>query len=225
MTVSFVAMRARLPAGLVTAFIAAAVACAPPQPAGSTPPADTAPAASLEPLLSDAVLVLPVHQTTADAEVDPAVRLTAAGVRVQFDSALQRALAPHVTGTWSWPPELRALHRRNPLHLPDPAQLSTGGLRGRRLAAGQILPADLGSDIRALLSVAGSRRYVLLPLDLRYAAADTGTTTATIHLVLIDARRAMISEVVPVSATAPSDDVLAALALAIRLQFTGSDSR
>lgn len=218
-------MRTRILAGSIAVFSVAITACAPVPPAGSDPRPETEASASLEQLLSDAVLVLPVHQTTGDAETDPVARRASAGVRMQFDSALQLTLSPHVTGIWTWPPELRALHRRNPLHLPDPGQLSVGGLRGSRLAADQILPADLGSNIRALLAVAGSRRYVLLPLDLRSASTDDGRATASLRLAVIDARRSLITDVVPVSVTVPPDDVLPMLARTIRLQFTGSDDR
>jgi hypothetical protein len=169
--------------------------------------------------------MLPVHQTTADVDTDPDARTSAAVSRLQFDSTLQRALAPYVTGTWSWPPELRALHRRNPLHLPDPGQLATGGLRGARLAAGEMLPSDLGSHIRALLAVAGSRRYVLLPLDLRSMFTDDDRVTSSLRLAVIDARRSLITQVVPVTVTVPAADALSVLAQAVRLQFTGSDER
>jgi hypothetical protein len=109
-----------------------------------------------------------------------------------FDAEFRRLLEPHASSGWMWPDAVRQLHRRNPLNVPDPGRLATRDLRGSRLAQGEIVSAELGSQIRALLAVAGGRRYVLLPLRLHAGAASNGGHAGGVTLVTIDVRRSMI---------------------------------
>lgn len=185
--------------------------------------APTAQQAQSARLLSDAVLLLPVHETTLEGSADSAQVMSAA-----FDTEFRRLLEPHASSGWMWPDAARQLHRRNPLNVPDPTRLATRDLRGSRLAPDEIVSAELGSQIRALLAVAGARRYVLLPLRLHAGAATNGGHTGGVTLVTIDARRSTIllvqrvaTRIDDAAAQAGAAAVAHAIAAAAQREITG----
>lgn len=182
-------------------------------------------------VLSDAVLVLPANEITVEG-VSPAARDSLAVLGAYFDAELQNELQPHVSPAWMWADAVRALHRRNPLSVPDPSELSTRELRGARLREGEIVSPDLGSQLRALLAVAGARRYVLLPLRLHAATEGEGRQVGGVTLVLVDTRRSMIAgvhrlrvQVDGAGAAFNPQMILNRVAQMVRTQLAGSEPR
>jgi hypothetical protein len=181
-------------ASVAALVIVASAWCAPPAartPGDGAQPPQELESAALTWLLSDEVLVLPTHEATVG---EPGATTPSENARVaaQFDSVLRELLQPHVARGWIWPTDLRALHRRNPLNVPDPTRLPTAGLRGARLRSEAQLSPELGSQIRALTAVSGARRYVLLPIHLHVGQTSRGGQVAGVTLVAIDARRAVV---------------------------------
>jgi hypothetical protein len=175
-------------------LIAASMTCAPPAartPGDAAQPSQESASAPLTWLLSDEVMVLPTHEATVG---EPGATMPSENARfaAQFDSVLRGLLQPHVVRGWMWPADLRALHRRNPLNVPDPTRLPTAGLRGARLRSEAQLSPELGSQIRALTAISGARRYVLLPIHLHMGQTSRGGHVAGVTLVAIDARRAVV---------------------------------
>jgi hypothetical protein len=215
----------------VLAFVAAgATACATASPSGQPEPGgQPAPAARL---LADAVLLLPVNEVTIEGP-SPVSRDSAQAVGAAFDAEFQRVLAPDASPGWMWPDAVRALHRRNPLNVPDPTRLATRELRGSRLAVGEIVSAELGSQLRGLLAVAGARRYVLLPMRLHAGPASPGGYAGGVTLVAVDTRRSMIAGVnnVAVRIDARSgeqmttDAIVRLVADAARTELAGLEAR
>jgi hypothetical protein len=187
-------------------LIAASIACAPPAargPGAAAQPSQELETAALTWLLSDEVMVLPTHEASMG---EPGASTPSENARfaTQFDSALRVILQPHVTRGWMWPADLRTLHRRNPLNVPDPTRLATAGLRGARLRSDAQLSPELGSQIRALTAVSGARRYVLLPLHLHMGQTSRGGHVAGVTLVAIDARRAVVVQTRSLATGTPS---------------------
>jgi hypothetical protein len=132
---------------------------------------------------------------------------------------------------------LHRMHRRNPLNVPDPAQLATTALRGARLRAEAQLSPQLGAQIRALTAVSGARRYVLLPIHLHMGETSRGGHAAGVTLVAIDARRAVVVQTrsvatgtvtaSPQTSSAPpaTDAVVHDLAQLVLAEFVGSARR
>jgi hypothetical protein len=174
-------------------LIAASMTCAPPaaRGPGAAQPSQEPEAGALTWLLSDEVMVLPTHEASMG---EPGASTPSENARfaAQFDSALRVVLQPQVARGWMWPADLRALHRRNPLNVPDPTRLPTAGLRGARLRSEAQLSPELGSQIRALTAVSGARRYVLLPIHLHMGQTSRGGHVGGVTLVAIDARRAVV---------------------------------
>jgi hypothetical protein len=184
---------------LAVAVSSASLTCAQPARApGAAQPPQEAESGALTWLLADEVMVLPTHEATVGGPVGQSqpenVRFAA-----QFDSVLRAVLQPHVIRGWMWPADLRSVHRRNPLNVPDPARLSTAALRGARLRPEAQLSPELGSQIRALTAVSGARRYVLLPIHLHMGETSRGGHVAGVTLVAIDARRAIVVQTRPLA--------------------------
>lgn len=176
--------------------------CAPVAPAPSTAATPGAPGqAARTPadqeiftrLLADEVLVLPAQEGALSDSIGRLSSSRARVARAVFDTAFALALAPAVVGEgWRWPRDARVAFRRNPLIVPDPDNLAVRDLRGARLRAEEQVPADLGSQIRALLAIVGSRRYVLLPVQLHLGPTSAGGSVAGVSIVAIDTRRSTI---------------------------------
>jgi hypothetical protein len=194
----------------LTALIGACLACAPrapvSQPAAATPaPSSDQRVTVFSALTSEAVVVLPLYgafdtdDTTglSGATIDELLRI--------FEANLGDSLRRHVGARWIMPPALRALHRRNPLNVPDPARVALEpALERRRVPL--TLEQGPASDVRALVAVSGARRYALVPFWLGVQRTQPGGVQLVlpgssggywgkVGIALIDSRLAEIAAV------------------------------
>ncbi|MGI8618251.1 MAG: hypothetical protein ACR2L6_04065 [Gemmatimonadaceae bacterium] len=143
----------------------------------------------------DAVVVLPLQRISpaASASMPPELAgLKWQALRESFNDTLRSAFTTRaIAETWVWPADLRQAYRRNPAMLPDPYELSVGGLRGMRLDPDTDIPERLGTELRTLLAVSEGRRFFLLPLDVILSHGAAGFTTSG-QLILVDGRRQRI---------------------------------
>ena len=102
-----------------------------------------------------------------------------------LDSAIADAARGRGVAGWAFAPEVERAARRNPTLAPDPHALAVDEL----LAAKQPpqLAGPLGSQLRALVALDG-QRYVLVPIELRYARRVDGQGEAVLRIALVDAR-------------------------------------
>lgn len=141
------------------------------------------------------VMVLPSQSVQFDERPDwrststPDKALLAA-----LDSAVETALSQRgLQATWVFPAALQRSARRNPTYLTDPYALQV--LAPVRLALRKPqdpLAEPFASQLRALAGV-NDARYALIPLVLRFQAADgAGNARGRLHAVLIDSRGAQV---------------------------------
>lgn len=153
---------------------------------------DPARAHPLERLAAEQMLVLPVQYLTfADSlgwsQGAPPSRTYLNTVDDEIAFALtQRGLK----GRWTLSPDLIRSVTRNPGYAPDPRSLAAGEVRWGQKDAGWELREPLASQLRSLIALTDAR-YILFPVEMRFTGSQ-GIGHATLHLVIIDARRSQV---------------------------------
>ena len=146
----------------------------------------------LERLAAEQMLVLPVQYLTfADSlgwsRNAPPSRTYLNTVDDEIAFALtQRGLK----GRWTMAPDLERSVARNQGYAPDPRALAADEVRSAQAASEWQLKEPLASQLRTLLALSDAR-YVLFPVELRLTGSN-GVGHATLHLVIIDARRSQV---------------------------------
>jgi hypothetical protein len=169
-----------------------AVLCASPLVAQTTPQGAPPMQHPLERLAAEQMLVLPVQYLTfADSlgwsRNAPPSRTYLNTVDDEIAFALtQRGLK----GRWTMAPDLERSVARNQGYAPDPRALAADEVRSVQAASEWQLREPLASQLRTLLALSDAR-YVLFPVELRLTGSN-GVGHATLHLVIIDARRSQV---------------------------------
>lgn len=159
------------------------------QTAPAVPPPQARP---LERLAAEQMLVLPVQYLTfADSLGWSAGAPVTRRYLDRVDTEIAYALTQRgLKGRWTMVPDLIHSVNRNPGYAPDPTSLAAGEIRWGRKAAGWQLSEPLASQLRSLVALTDAR-YVLFPVELRLTGSK-GVGHATLHLVIIDARRSQV---------------------------------
>ena len=179
-----------LPRVVTTAML---LTCAiPPAVAGQH--AAPRPRGPLASFASQHIIVLPVQYLRQDDRLGwgaaiPSDRRYLATVDAEIRYALvQRGLGK----LWTFPNQLEREVKRNPTYAPDPYDLAAGWLRYPLKKAPDQLPDPLASQIRSLIAFEDGARYLLFPVEVRFAAADSGRQYASLRVVVLDARMSTI---------------------------------
>ena len=184
---------------LLAGTLACAAAGAPAQPGAAAATATSAADAPAEPRarplasLADArVVVVPVQALRAGDSLGFAAaagepRAWLARVDDEIAYALdERKLRP----AWATGAEAARMARRNPTFGVDAYALDVGELRSDPKKGGPELTPALSGKLRSLAALHGGR-YVVVPVELRFAAARDGGR-AVLRVVAIDARAAQL---------------------------------
>lgn len=114
-----------------------------------------------------------------------------------LDGQLERELTARGLGsTWKFGREVERASKLNSILMTDARSLSAEWLRGR-VPDESTVRDPLASQVRGLVGLKGSR-YALLPVEVRLSSRG-GTGVATLRVVLIDSRMALIKHVWEVS--------------------------
>jgi hypothetical protein len=146
----------------------------------------------LERLAAEQMLVLPVQYLTfADSlgwsQDAPPSRTYLSTLDDEIAYALtQRGLK----GRWTLAPEIIRSVARNQGYAPDPRALAANEIRSAQKAADWQLHEPLASQLRSLIALTDAR-YILFPVEMRLTGSN-GEGHATLHLVIIDARRSQV---------------------------------
>lgn len=146
----------------------------------------------LEALAREHILVLPVQYVTfLDTLGWSSQAPQAAEYLAALDDEITFALGDRgLKGRWTFSDAVTRSVQRNPQLTVDPHALDAGEVRiGSRPDEWQ-LHEPLASQLRSLIAL-GEARYVLLPVELRFANAPGGGA-GRLHVVVIDARRSAI---------------------------------
>ena len=183
---------------LLAGTLACAAGAAPAQSgAAATPgPATDAPvevrARPLASLADARVVVVPVQSLRggdslgfATAAGEPRAYLALLDDEIAF-ALDERKLRP----AWATGPEAARMARRNPTFGVDAYALDAGELRTDPKKGGPELTPALSGKLRSLAALHGGR-YVVVPVELRFAAARDGGR-AVLRVVAIDARAAQL---------------------------------
>lgn len=139
-----------------------------------------------EGMAGQVVAVLPLTWLSRDTSITDAILLRdRVEVMRWADSVLGDALifmAPEVT--WTLPPELRRMARRNPAMVQDPDRMGHAVLRSPRL---NTVPDPTRSQLRMLVAIAGGR-LAFVPAGLALSRNADGQVEAALDVVVADAR-------------------------------------
>lgn len=106
-----------------------------------------------------------------------------------MDAEIRYALVQRGLGKlWTFPKQLEAEVKRNPTYAPDPYDLAAGWLRYPMHKVPDQVPDPLASQLRSLIAFEDGARYLLFPVEVRFAAADSGRQYASLRVVVLDAR-------------------------------------
>ncbi|MEO8945990.1 MAG: hypothetical protein ABI338_05780 [Gemmatimonadaceae bacterium] len=177
---------------LIAAPIAAPVAAPVAAQTTSAPSGPLPMAHPLQRLAAEQMVILPVQYLTfADSlgwsESVPSTRSYLNTVDNEIAFALtQRGLK----GRWTMAPDLERSVARNQGYAPDPRDLTAGEVRSAAATREWQLHEPLASQLRSLIALTDAR-YVLFPVEMRITGSH-GYGHATLHLVIIDARRSQV---------------------------------
>lgn len=177
------------------AIAAFSLACVSKQPETGAPPAQIRP---LERLSGQEILILPVQYLSATDSLGWMQSIPNRAVFLDdLDGQIERELTARGLGsTWTFGREVERASKLNSILMRDARTLSAEWLRGRVLEETTVRD-PLASQVRGLVGLKGSR-YALLPVELRLSSRG-GTGVATLRVVLIDSRMALIKGVWEVS--------------------------
>ena len=200
----------------VAAVVAAAVlvACGRNAQTGS-PPVQAQP---LSPYLSQRLIVTPTSRVRVDTAgwVQRLGGARAAGR--QLDSSIARAFSDRaIGGDWFMPAALVAAYERNRSYAADPYNLATDPLRPSSFVALSRYGDPLASQLRTMIALHESARYILVPVELRFERETGGRMQAAMRVVVVDARAAEARWVAEVHGDATTDPGAAIASVAAKL--------
>lgn len=175
---------------------------------------------ALSGLVTQRMVVLPTYTISLGTEVAWTPQLTRPRDMLRaLDTDLLAALDERgLRRTWIFPEELVRQQRTNPTYATDPYALGEEPLRSAAITVGARLPEPLASQVRTLVAISDAR-YLLAPIEIRFAKAPGDSTGATgvptLRLAVLDARMSevrWVGEVRGDPATGPSPALTASLA-------------
>jgi len=111
----------------------------------------------------------------------------------QLDSSIARVLSDRAIGSnWFMPAALQAAYERNRSYAADPYNLGTDPLRPSSFVTLSRYGDPLASQLRTMIALHESARFVLVPVELRFDkdGAGVGRAAAILRVVVVDARAA-----------------------------------
>lgn len=191
------ATAASLPLGARAGAQSPAQAPAPRPDVGTAPVAPARAVRPLDRLAAEHILVLPVQYLTfADslgwsAQVSSAQVSSARTYLGAVDDEIAFALRERGLGRrWTLAPDIVQSVARNVGFAADPHAIEAGELRAGAKRDRWQLQEPLASQLRSLIALTDAR-YVLFPVEVRTVSA-AGKGRATLHVVVVDARRSQV---------------------------------
>lgn len=196
---------------VVAAF---SIACASKPPETAAPPVEIRP---LERLAGQDIVVFPVQYLSSTDSLGWQQQIpNRAEFLANLDDQIEAALTARGLGqTWTFGREIERASKVNSIIMKDARSLSAESLRGRVMAETPVRD-PLASQVRALVGLKG-QRYALLPVELRLQNR-AGMGVATLRLVMIDSRMALIKSVFNVDSD-PMKTVSPALTASVATHF------
>ena len=200
------------PAGKVAAWVAVALAVAPPASlhAQKRPAAVALATASLA---GQSVPVLPITVVLAQPPLpDSSLPTSRAALLRWTDSLIAQAFqdrAPEVK--WVWPADLRRMARRSGGLLPEPDNMGQAVMRSWGL---KIVPDPLRSNLRRLTAFASGGSLVVIPASLVIRGGTDGKVYAELSVCMADVRTGRVAwrTVAPGEGDSPASALASALA-------------
>lgn len=151
------------------------------------------PAPSALPLatyLSQRLVVTPVSRARADTMGWAQHLGGGRALGRALDSAIAKAFSDRaIGGDWFMPADLQRAYAGNRSYASDPYNLATDPLRASAFVALSRYGEPLASQLRTMIALHESARYVLIPVDARFDR-DARGTRALIRVIVLDARAA-----------------------------------
>ena len=166
---------------------AAAAACSkPPETAAS--PVVLRP---LERIAGQEIVVFPVQYLSWTDSLGWGQQITnRAEFLARLDDQIQAVLTARGLSSWTYGREIARASKVNSIIMRDAHTLSAEWLRGRVIPETAVRD-PLASQVRGLVGLKG-QRYALLPVELRLENRGAGMGVATLRVVMMDSRMALI---------------------------------
>jgi hypothetical protein len=146
----------------------------------------------LERMAGQQILVLPVQYLAGRDSLGWQQQIPdrAAFLSALDDQIEAEMMARGLGRAWTFGREVERASKMNSILITDARSLSAEWLRGRVLPETTVRD-PLAAQVRGLVGLKGSR-YALLPVELRLENRGNGTGVATLRVVMIDSRMALI---------------------------------
>ena len=199
---------------VLIAVTALSIACAPKPAETTNPPIVLRP---LERMAGQEIVVLPVQYLSGTDSLGWQKQIPdRAAFLATLDDQIEAALTARGLGqAWTFGREIARASKINSIVMRDARSLSAEWLRGRVLTETTVRD-PLASQVRGLVGLKG-QRYALLPVELR-TENRAGMGVATLRVVMIDSRMALIKGVWEVSSN-PMKTVSPALTASVAAHF------
>jgi hypothetical protein len=200
---------------LIVAVTALLVACASKPPETATPPVALRP---LERMSGQEIVVFPVQYLSSTDSLGWQQQIpNRADFLSTLDDQIEAVLTARGLGqTWTFGREIERASKVNSIIMRDARSLSAEWLRGRTFPD-ETVRDPLASQVRGLVGLKG-QRYALLPVELRLENRGTGMGVATLRVVMIDSRMALIKGVWEISSD-PMKTLSPALTASVATHF------
>ena len=168
---------------------ALSVACASKPPETDSPPVALRP---LERMSGQEIVVFPVQYLSSTDSLGWQQQIpNRADFLSTLDDQIEAVLTARGLGqTWTFAREIERASKVNSIIMRDARSLSAEWLRGRTFPD-ETVRDPLASQVRGLVGLKG-QRYALLPVELRLENRGTGMGVATLRIVMIDSRLALL---------------------------------
>jgi hypothetical protein len=182
----------RLSVVLCAVALVASAACAGAQKVSTPEPLTPRPLAAYA---TRRVIVVPTHYLRPADTLGWASRISdSRDYLANVDAEIAFALGERgIKNRWVFPPALAESAKRNTTFAPDPYDLAAQWLRPPMAKAPEQLLEPLASELRSLVALHEDARYVLFPVEIRFAPAGGGQGRAVLRVAVLDARMSRIT--------------------------------